>query len=136
VEAGGVDPVKPDTRLVEKGCTPAVSGSPGGNAGERYYTKRRDNAHKIEELEVLYPWHPWFGRVVHVHEALRRESGALLKRIREIEDRIIETPAVSLTGLIAQIEMIGGIDGSDIYDTLLVGARNIATGSSAQQSQS
>jgi hypothetical protein len=22
-------------------------------------TKRRDNAHKIEEREVLYPWHPW-----------------------------------------------------------------------------
>src|SRR5262249_11135590 len=22
-------------------------------------TKQRDNVHKIEQLEVLYPWHPW-----------------------------------------------------------------------------
>ena len=38
-------------------------------------TKRRDNAHKVEELEVLYRWHPWFGRVVHVHEVI--EAGVL-----------------------------------------------------------
>jgi hypothetical protein len=41
-------------------------------------TKRRDNAHKIEELEVLYPWHPWFGRVVHVHEVIEQRAGGVL----------------------------------------------------------
>jgi hypothetical protein len=37
---------------------PAVSDSPARNGGERYCTRRRDNAHKIEERQVLYPWHP------------------------------------------------------------------------------
>src|SRR5215469_14276471 len=41
-------------------------------------TKRQDNAHKIEELEVLYPWHPWFGRVVHVHEVIEQRAGGVL----------------------------------------------------------
>src|SRR6516162_3614461 len=35
-------------------------------------TRRRDNAHKIEELEVLYQWHPWFGRVVQANAVMRR----------------------------------------------------------------
>ena len=42
-------------------------------------TRRRDNAHKIEELEVLYPWHPWFGRVVHVHEVIEQRAGGVLR---------------------------------------------------------
>ena len=41
-------------------------------------TKRRDNAHKIEELEVLYPWHPWFGRVIHIHEVIEQRAGGVL----------------------------------------------------------
>jgi hypothetical protein len=41
-------------------------------------TRRRDNAHKIEEFEVLYPWHPWFGRVVHVHEVIENRAGGVL----------------------------------------------------------
>jgi len=32
---GGVAPVKPDTRRVERGCTPGVSDSPAGNADAR-----------------------------------------------------------------------------------------------------
>jgi hypothetical protein len=42
------------------------------------YTRRRDNAHKIEEREVLYPWHPWFGRVVHVREVIEKQAGGVL----------------------------------------------------------
>jgi hypothetical protein len=42
------------------------------------YTRRRDNAHKTEELEVLYPWHPWFGRVVHIHEVIEQRAGGVL----------------------------------------------------------
>src|SRR6516165_972296 len=33
---GGVDPIKPDTWRVEKGCIPGVSGSPAGNGGGWY----------------------------------------------------------------------------------------------------
>jgi hypothetical protein len=40
---------------------------------------RRDNTHKIEELEVLYPWHPWFGRVVHVHEVIDQLAGGVVR---------------------------------------------------------
>jgi hypothetical protein len=54
----------------------AACGSRGSGAGARR-TKRRDNAHKIEELEVLYPWHP-FGRVVHVHEMIEQRAGGVL----------------------------------------------------------
>ena len=43
------------------------------------YTRRRDNAHKIEQLEVLYPWHPWFGRVVHVREVVEQRAGGVLR---------------------------------------------------------
>ena len=32
----GVDPIKPDTWRVEKGCIPGVSGSPAGNGGGWY----------------------------------------------------------------------------------------------------
>lgn len=42
-------------------------------------TTRRNNAHGTEEREVLYPWHPWFGRVIRVHEVIRRGSGHILR---------------------------------------------------------
>jgi hypothetical protein len=42
------------------------------------YTRRRDNTHKIEEHEVLYPWHPWVGRVVHVREVIEKRAGGVL----------------------------------------------------------
>src|SRR5687768_14721053 len=35
-------------------------------------TTKQHNAHGTEAREVFYPWHPWFGRVVHVHEMVRR----------------------------------------------------------------
>src|SRR5215471_10666262 len=46
-------------------------------------TRRRDNAHKIEELEVLYQWHPWFGRVVHVHEVIEQRAGGVFRCSRD-----------------------------------------------------
>ena len=35
-------------------------------------TTKQHNAHGTEVREVLYPWHPWFGRGVHVHEVVKR----------------------------------------------------------------
>jgi hypothetical protein len=35
-------------------------------------TTRQHNAHRTEEREILYPWHPWFGRVVFVDEMVSR----------------------------------------------------------------
>ena len=38
-----------------------------------------NNAHGTEEREVLYPWYPWFGCVIRVHEVIRRGSGNILR---------------------------------------------------------
>src|SRR5437868_5293021 len=57
----------------------AACDNPGSGAGAPCCTRRRDNAHKIEELEVLYQWHPWFGRVVHVHEVIEQRAGGVLR---------------------------------------------------------
>src|SRR5258707_9090059 len=37
-----------------------------------HYTTRRRNAHGIAEYELLYPWHPWAGCLVHIHEAVEK----------------------------------------------------------------
>src|SRR5882762_10211079 len=35
-------------------------------------TTRRRNAHGITECELLYPWHPWAGCLVHIHEVVKK----------------------------------------------------------------
>jgi len=42
-------------------------------------TTRQHNTHRTEEREVLYPWHPWFGRRVFVHEVLVRGNGRVFR---------------------------------------------------------
>ncbi len=64
--------------LIGRGKPRSVCASRAPDADAADYTKQRDNAHKIEELEVLYPWHPWFGRVVHVHEVIEQRAGGVL----------------------------------------------------------
>src|SRR4051794_9386969 len=51
---------------------PWGSCSPGSNASFFGCTTKQHNAHGTEVREVLYPWHPWFGREVHVHEVVKR----------------------------------------------------------------
>src|SRR5260370_37651580 len=46
---------------------------------EPRYTTRRRNAHGIAEYELLYPWHPWAGCLVHIHEVVEK-AGAAPKR--------------------------------------------------------
>jgi hypothetical protein len=52
--------------------TPLGLCSPGSNASFFGCTTKQHNAHGTEIREVLYPWHPWFGREVHVHEVVKR----------------------------------------------------------------
>ncbi len=40
-------------------------------------TSRQSNTHSTESREVLYPWHPWFGRVVWIY-ATRVNHGRLV----------------------------------------------------------
>jgi hypothetical protein len=63
-----------------------------------HYTKRRGNAHKTdkaEEREVLYPWHPWVGCVVLVHEVVEKADGVVLRCSRDgrVTGRWLELPA-------------------------------------------
>ena len=53
----------------------------GSNAGVVDYTTRQQNAHGIEEREVLYPWHPWAGRLARVNEVVERKSGDVFRRV-------------------------------------------------------
>jgi hypothetical protein len=36
---------------------------------------RTPNAHRTEERKVLYPWHPWAGCIIHIHEVIEKEAG-------------------------------------------------------------
>jgi hypothetical protein len=45
-------------------------------------TTREGNAHRTEksaEREVLYPWHPWAGCTVYVHETVEKTDGTALR---------------------------------------------------------
>jgi hypothetical protein len=63
-------------------------------AFSQYCTTRQHNAHRTEEREVLYPWHPWFGRVVFVHETTKRGGAGVLRCSQSSEEgaRCLETP--------------------------------------------
>src|SRR4029450_12506880 len=37
------------------------------NEDAGYCTSHQSNTHSIESREVLYPWHPWFGRAVWIY---------------------------------------------------------------------
>ncbi len=52
----------------------------------------RNNTRGTEEREVLYPWHPWFGRVIRVHEVIRRGSGDILRCSLDGAGERIELP--------------------------------------------
>ena len=70
----------------------------GPSAGAHCCRTRQRNAHRTvaaEEREVLYPWHPWSGHVVHVHEAVAKEAGGALRCSLEGGDagRWLELPA-------------------------------------------
>jgi hypothetical protein len=57
-------------------------------------TTRQHNARRTEEREVLYAWHPWFGRVVFVHETIKRGGVGVLRCSPSSEEgaRCLATP--------------------------------------------
>ena len=48
-------------------------------AADPHYTTLSRNAHRTEERELLYPWHPWAGRRVHVHEMVEKAGWAAFR---------------------------------------------------------
>ena len=76
------------TRLVT--CCRGPSGVCGG------CTTRRQNAHGTGfERELLYPWHPWTGRRVFVHEVIDKNEAAVFRcsLSGRGSDRRLEVPA-------------------------------------------
>jgi hypothetical protein len=65
------------------------------HVGVGYCTTRRRKTHVTEEREVLYPWHPWFGLTVHVHQAVDKRASAGFRCSLDagITDRWLELPA-------------------------------------------
>src|SRR2546429_5384317 len=59
-----------------------------------HYTTRQHKAHGTEEREVLYPWHPWFGRRVFVHKILIRGNTRIFRCSETVQatDRRLEVP--------------------------------------------
>ena len=47
----------------------------GSNAVGGHCTTALQNTHRTEEREVLYPWHPWAGCIVQIHEVVEKASG-------------------------------------------------------------
>jgi hypothetical protein len=68
---------------------------PKQDAAEHGCTTRRQNAHRTEAREVLYPWRPWTGRLVHVHEVIDRTGGEVCRCSLSCftSDRWLEVPA-------------------------------------------
>jgi len=57
-------------------------------------TTRRQNTHGTEVRELLYPWHPWLGRLVHVHEALSKGTHIFRCSLSGASsDRLLEVPS-------------------------------------------
>ena len=88
--------VAPRARRREPARTPPAraAGSRGKRAGVRRCTTRRLNAHKTTERTLLYPWHPWSGLSVHVHEAAERGNATALRcSLAGDAGRCLEVPA-------------------------------------------
>jgi hypothetical protein len=66
----------------------------GSNAAGGDCTTRRQNAHRTEERKVLYPWHPWAGCIVHIHEVIEKAAGdvARCSHADGASGRLLELP--------------------------------------------
>lgn len=73
---------------------PACAGQ-GSNADAARCTTRHKNAHGTEFRELLYPWHPWFGFQVGVHEAIGKSDSIVFRcsLSGSDADRWLEVPA-------------------------------------------
>src|ERR1700681_2778207 len=66
----------------------------GSNGVAVRCTTRRQNAHRTEERKVLYPWHPWAGCIVHIHEVIEKAAGDVARCSHDdrASGRLLELP--------------------------------------------
>jgi hypothetical protein len=114
------------------------------DAGVGGCTSERRKTHVTEFLEVLYPWHPWFGRAVYIHEIIARggerffrcELGErptarcmyvpawMFDRAACLRLRRADTPQVELAALICLKALLAEIANRECAVAAVVGARH------------
>jgi hypothetical protein len=102
------------------------------------YTTRCSNAHRTanpEECEVLYPWHPWAGCLVRVHEAIEKVDGIVLRCSRDgATKRWLELPAWMFDRAVCLPMRITRDPGIEF--AALAALRELLTGVASQHGQS
>jgi len=104
-----------------------VSCRRGSSAAGGDCTRRLENAHRTILRELLYPWHPWFGKRVVIHEAIDKVDGVVFRctlsgahadRWLEIPAwmfdraacpdpaRLVLTPSISISALCALFDLL------------------------------
>jgi hypothetical protein len=97
-----------------------------------------------EAVEVLYPWHPWFGRVVYIYDVIERggersfrcdlgekQTARCMQMPAWMFDRAAclriqrtDTPQVELAGLICLKALLANVANRTSTVTTVVGARH------------
>lgn len=129
----------PVARETAAGCD---SRRPG--AGVRRCTSERHKTHVTEAVEVLYPWHSWFGRIVYIHEVIERGGERIFRcdlderqtarcihipawmfdRVACLRVRRADTPQVELAALICLKALLAEVANRTSAVTAVVGARH------------
>jgi len=75
--------------------TQPASDSQGWNAVALRCKTKLENAHKTVFRVLVYPWHPWFGMRVAIHEVVDKADGAVVRGTLSDSrtDRGLEVPA-------------------------------------------
>jgi len=127
-------------------CARRNSGSPcpGRDGSEPRCTTQRHKTHVTEAVEVLYPWHPWFGRVVYIHEVIERGGQRIFRcdlgekqtarcmdvpawmfdRAACLRIRRADTPEVELAALICLKALLAEVANRESAVAAMVGARH------------
>ena len=61
------------------------------DAGANDYITKLENAHGTEFAELLYPWHPWAGLRIGLHESVSKPDGIVFRC--RLYGRRLEIPA-------------------------------------------
>jgi hypothetical protein len=87
------------------------SGAAGGDC-----TTRRGNAHRTEERKVLYPWHPWAGCIVHIHEVIEKAAGDVFRCSHDdgASGRLLELPIWMFDRAVCAPVRVGAFPQADI----------------------
>jgi hypothetical protein len=121
-----------------------ASGSRAPGAGADGCTSECRKTHVTEAIEVLYPWHPWFGRVVYIHDVIERGGERIFRcdlsekqttrcmnipawmfdRAACLRSRRADIPQVELAALICLKALLAEVANRASAVTLVVGARH------------